>query len=191
MTAVVYREPGLLVKCVSTLDVLSEGRAWLGIGAAWNGDEAAALGLNFPPTAERFERLEETLQIFRQMTNGQDAPYEGKHYTLARTLNVPQPLRRVPVLIGGGGERKTLRLVAQYADRDLPSGYEGFDHHLVIVLECFLYGRVELIPSLYDRLEIFFPHDGVLYGVFYYGADDAGGDIGCLQSAISKIGGHG
>lgn len=116
VTAVTYREPGLLAKEVTTLDVLSEGRAWLGIGAAWNEHEAAGLGLPFPSTAERFERLEETLQIFRQMTNGQDAPYEGKHYTLARTLNVPQPLRRVPVLIGGGGERKTLRLVAQYAD---------------------------------------------------------------------------
>ena len=116
VTAVTYREPGMLAKIVTTLDVLSEGRAWLGIGAAWNGDEAAGLGLPFPSTAERFERLEEALQIFRQMTSGQDAPYEGKHYRLARTLNVPQPLRRVPVLIGGGGERKTLRLVAQYAD---------------------------------------------------------------------------
>jgi len=116
VTAVTYREPGLLAKQVTTLDVLSEGRAWLGIGAAWNNHEAAGLGLPFPSTAERFERLEETLQIFRQMTTGQDAPYEGKHYHLARTLNSPQPLRRVPVLIGGSGERKTLRLVAQYAD---------------------------------------------------------------------------
>jgi alkanesulfonate monooxygenase len=116
VTAVSYREPGLLAKEVTTLDVLSAGRAWLGIGAAWNGDEATGLGLPFPPTAERFERLEETLQIFRQMTTGVDAPFEGKHYQLARTLNSPQPLRRVPVLIGGGGERKTLRLVAQYAD---------------------------------------------------------------------------
>ena len=116
VTAVSYREPGLLAKCVSTLDVLSEGRAWLGIGAAWNGDEAAGLGLNFPPTAERFERLEETLRIFRQMLSDDDGPFEGKHYHLARTLNAPQPLRRTPVLIGGAGERKTRRLVAQYAD---------------------------------------------------------------------------
>jgi F420-dependent oxidoreductase-like protein len=117
VTAVVYREPGLLAKCVSTLDVLSEGRAWLGIGAAWNEDEANGLGLPFPPTAERFERLEEALQIFIQMCGADDGPFDGKHYRLARTLNVPQPLRRPhpPILIGGGGERKTLRLVAKYA----------------------------------------------------------------------------
>jgi F420-dependent oxidoreductase-like protein len=117
VTAVVYREPGLLAKCVSTLDVLSEGRAWLGIGAAWNEDESVGLGLPFPPTAERFERLEEALQIFVQMCSDDDGPYDGKHYRLGRTLNSPQTLRRPhpPILIGGGGEKKTLRLVAKYA----------------------------------------------------------------------------
>ena len=117
VTAVVYREPGLLAKEVSTLDVLSDGRAWLGIGAAWNEAEARGLGLPFPPTGERFERLEEALQICLQMWSDSDAAYQGKHYTLARTLNSPQPLRRPhpPIMIGGGGERKTLRLVAQYA----------------------------------------------------------------------------
>jgi len=118
VTAVVYREPGLLAKCVTTLDVLSGGRAWLGIGAAWNADEASGLGLPFPPTAERFERLEEALQICLQMSSQDDGPYHGTHYHLARTLNSPQPLSRPhpPILIGGGGERKTLRMVAQYAD---------------------------------------------------------------------------
>ncbi|MHA6781060.1 LLM class F420-dependent oxidoreductase [Pseudonocardia saturnea] len=116
VTAVSYREPGMLAKLVSTLDVLSKGRAWLGIGAAWNGEEAAGLGLPFPGTAERFERLEETLQICLQMWGDDDGPYEGTHYRLGRTLNVPQPIRRPPILIGGGGEKKTLRLVAQYAD---------------------------------------------------------------------------
>jgi alkanesulfonate monooxygenase len=118
VTAVVYREPGLLAKSVTTLDVLSGGRAWLGIGAAWNEEESLGLGLPFPPTAERFERLEEALQICRQMWSDDEGPYQGKHYRLARTLNVPQPLRRPhpPILIGGGGEKKTLRLVAQYAD---------------------------------------------------------------------------
>jgi F420-dependent oxidoreductase-like protein len=117
VTAVVYREPGLLAKEVSTLDVLSDGRAWLGIGAAWNEAEARGLGLPFPPTGERFERLEEALQICLQMWSDSDATYQGKHYTLECTLNSPQPLRRPhpPIMIGGGGERKTLRLVAQYA----------------------------------------------------------------------------
>jgi len=118
VSAVVYREPGLLAKAVSTLDVISGGRAMLGIGAAWNEDEARGLGLPFPSTAERFERLEEALQICLQMWSDDDGPYEGRHYQLARTLNVPQPLTRPhpPILIGGSGERKTLRLVARYAD---------------------------------------------------------------------------
>ena len=117
VTAVVYREPGLLAKIVTTLDVLSGGRAWLGIGAAWNEEEARGLGLPFPPTAERFERLEEALQICLQMWDDDDRPFDGKHYHLARTLNVPPALRRPhpPILIGGSGERKTLRLVAKYA----------------------------------------------------------------------------
>ena len=118
VTAVVYRDPGLLAKAVTTLDVLSGGRAMLGIGAAWNEDEALGLGLLFPSTAERFERLEEALQICRQMWSDNDGPYDGKHYQLARTLNSPQSLSRPhpPILIGGAGERKTLRLVALYAD---------------------------------------------------------------------------
>ena len=117
VTAVVYREPGLLAKAVTTLDVLSGGRAWLGIGAAWNEAEARGLGLSFPPTAERFERLEEALQICLQMWSEDDGPYEGKHYRLGRTLNSPQALTKPhpPILIGGGGEKKTLRLVAKYA----------------------------------------------------------------------------
>lgn len=117
VTAVVYREPGLLAKCVTTLDVLSEGRAMLGIGAAWNEDESRGLGLPFPPTKERFERLEETLQICLQMWSDDESAYRGGHYTLERTLNSPQSIRRPhpPILIGGGGEKKTLRLVAQYA----------------------------------------------------------------------------
>ena len=118
VTAVVYRDPGLLAKAVTTLDVLSGGRAMLGIGAAWNEDEARGLGLFFPPLAERFERLEEALQICLQMWSGDDLPFDGKHYHLARTLNSPQSLSRPhpPILIGGAGEKKTLLLVARYAD---------------------------------------------------------------------------
>jgi F420-dependent oxidoreductase-like protein len=118
VTGVIYREPGLLAKAITTLDVLSGGRAMLGIGAAWNAEESAGLGFPFPPTAERFERLEEALQIILQMWSDDDGPYEGRHYHLTRTLNSPQPLRtpRPRIMIGGSGERKTLRLVAQYAD---------------------------------------------------------------------------
>ncbi|SDH36683.1 LLM class F420-dependent oxidoreductase [Pseudonocardia oroxyli] len=117
VTAVTYRDPGLLAKIVTTLDVLSKGRAMLGIGAAWNEEESKGLGLFFPPTKERFERLEETLQICLQMWGEDEGPYRGTHYSLDRTMNSPQALSRPhpPILIGGGGEQKTLRLVAQYA----------------------------------------------------------------------------
>ena len=119
VTGAIYREPGILAKIVTTLDVLSSGRAWLGIGAAWNEEESRGLGVPFPPAAERFERLEETLQICLKMWHGDDErPYQGRHYTLERPLNSPQSITRPhpPIMIGGGGERKTLRLVAQYAD---------------------------------------------------------------------------
>ena len=118
VTGTTYRHPGLLAKIVTTLDVLSGGRAMLGIGAAWYDREHLGLGVPFPSTSERFERLEETLQIVRQMWSDDNGAYEGKHYQLAETFCVPPPVQqpRPPILIGGGGERKTLRLVAQYAD---------------------------------------------------------------------------
>jgi F420-dependent oxidoreductase-like protein len=118
VTGVVYREPGLLAKAVTTLDVLSGGRAMLGVGAAWNEEEARALGFPFPPLGERFERLEEALQIMQRMWSEDDDPYQGRHHHLQRTLNSPQSLQRPhpPILIGGSGERKTLRLVAKYGD---------------------------------------------------------------------------
>jgi F420-dependent oxidoreductase-like protein len=118
VTGTVYRHPGILAKTVTTLDVLSGGRAWLGIGAAWNEQESRGLGIPFPPVAERFERLEETLQICQQMWRGDESPYQGVHYQLERPINSPQALARPhpPIMIGGGGEKKTLRLVARYAD---------------------------------------------------------------------------
>lgn len=118
VTGATYRNPGVLVKTVTTLDVLSGGRAWLGIGAGWFEREHAALGVTFPSTSERFERLEETLQIANQMWSDNDGPYLGKHFQLAETLCQPQPVghARPPILIGGGGEQKTLKLVARYAD---------------------------------------------------------------------------
>ena len=118
VTGTVYRHPGILAKTVTTLDVLSGGRAWLGIGAAWNEEESLGLGIPFPPVAERFERLEETLRIYQQMCLGDETPFTGRYYQLDRPLNRPLPLTRPypPIMIGGGGEKKTLRLVAQYAD---------------------------------------------------------------------------
>jgi F420-dependent oxidoreductase-like protein len=116
VTGVTYRQPGLLAKIVTTLDVLSGGRAVLGLGAAWYEREHVGLGVPYPPVKERFERLEETLRICRQMFDGRAEPFQGRHYQLAETLNSPVPLRRVPIMVGGQGEQKTLRLVARYAD---------------------------------------------------------------------------
>ena len=118
VTGVMYRHPGLLAKVVTTLDVLSGGRAQLGVGAAWYEREHRGLGVPFPPVAERFERLEETLQICLQMWSDNNGPYAGRHYLLAETICSPPPISspRPRVLVGGSGERKTLRLVARYAD---------------------------------------------------------------------------
>lgn len=118
VTGAIYRHPGILVKTVTTLDVLSGGRAYFGVGAGWFEREARGLGVPFPPLKERFERLEETLQIAHQMWSGEVKPYTGRHYQLAETLTSPMPVSqpRPPILIGGMGEQKTLRFVAQYAD---------------------------------------------------------------------------
>jgi len=118
VTGVMYRHPGLLAKIVTTLDVLSGGRGRLGVGASWYEREQVGLGVPLVPVAERFERLEETLQICLQMWSDDNGPFNGRHYQLAETLCVPQPLSRPhpPILVGGGGEKKTLLLVARYAD---------------------------------------------------------------------------
>ncbi len=118
VTGVIYRHPGILAKTATTLDVLSGGRAYLGIGAAWFEREALGLGVPFPPLRDRFEQLEECLQIAHQMWRGEVGAFEGRHYRLAETLNSPPPVSRPhpPILIGGEGERKTLRLVARYGD---------------------------------------------------------------------------
>jgi F420-dependent oxidoreductase-like protein len=137
VTGVTYRHPGLLAKIATTLDVLSGGRAFLGIGAAWYEREHKALGVPYPPVAERFERLEETLQIVRQMWSDDEGPFEGRHYQLAETINVPQPLTRPhpPIVVGGSGEKKTLRLVAQYADATnlIVSGADELAHKLDVL----------------------------------------------------------
>ncbi len=127
VTGVTYRHPGLLAKIATTLDVLSGGRAMLGLGAAWYEREHEGLGVPFPPTSERFERLEETLQICRQMWSDDNGAYSGQHYQLAETVCVPPPIREggPRILIGGSGERKTLRLVAKYADACNLFGFEA------------------------------------------------------------------
>ncbi|MGO4362497.1 LLM class F420-dependent oxidoreductase [Terrabacter sp. RAF57] len=150
VTAAVYREPGLLAKEVTTLDVLSKGRAMLGIGAAWNEEECVGLGLPFPATAERFERLEETLQICLQMWGDSVEPYAGKHYQLGSTLNSPQSVQRPhpPILIGGGGEKKTLRMVAQYAQACNLFDSPDLAHKLEV-----LRGHCEALGRDYDEVE--------------------------------------
>ncbi|MGO9380705.1 MAG: LLM class F420-dependent oxidoreductase [Mycobacterium sp.] len=144
VTGVTYRYPGVLAKAVTTLDVLSGGRSMLGLGAAWYEREHVALGIPYPPISARFEMLEETLQICRQMWSDNDGPYNGKHYQLAETICAPQPIRLPPILIGGSGEKKTLRLVAQYADiwNSTVSGVDELRHKIdVLHRHCDTLGR--------------------------------------------------
>ncbi|MDQ3898193.1 MAG: LLM class F420-dependent oxidoreductase [Actinomycetota bacterium] len=145
VTGVTYRHPGILAKILTTLDVVSSGRAELGIGAAWYEREHRALGVPFPPVAERFERLEEAIRICLQMWSDDSGPYRGRHYQLDETLCSPMPVSapRPRILIGGGGERKTLRLVAQYADAcNLFGGPEEVAHKLdVLRRHCDTVGR--------------------------------------------------
>jgi F420-dependent oxidoreductase-like protein len=153
VTAVTYRVPGLLIKAVTTLDVLSGGRAILGIGAGWNEQEARGLGLPFPPLKERFERLEETLQIAHHMWRRDISPFHGRHYHLEQPLNSPRALSQPhpPILIGGGGEQKTLRLVARYADASNLFGRTprpALERKLELIRQyCAEYGRS------YDQIE--------------------------------------
>ena len=139
VTPVTLRAPALLIKTVSTLDVLSGGRAWLGLGAGYEHEEARLMGLPAPPGRERYERLEETLRLAARMFSGDEAPFHGTHYRLDRPLNVPAPLARPrpPILVGGMGERRTLRLVAEYADAcnlfDIPDGGKTVAHKLAVL----------------------------------------------------------
>jgi F420-dependent oxidoreductase-like protein len=146
VTGVTYRHPGLLAKTVATLDVLSGGRAFLGIGAAWYEREHLALGVPYPELSERFERLEEAIQICEQMWSDDEGPYDGKWYHLAETICRPLPIQRPrpEILIGGGGERKTLRLVAKYGDACnlFDVGVDGLKHKLeVLDRHCEVEGR--------------------------------------------------
>jgi F420-dependent oxidoreductase-like protein len=149
-----YRQAALWVKAATTLDVLSRGRAWLGIGAAWNEDESRSLGFPFPPLGDRFEMLEETLRIAHEMWTGErgtEAHFDGRQYHAARLMNSPQSISkpRVPIMIGGGGERKTLRLVAQYADATNVFGGPEQIHHKYEVLR----EHCEAVGRNFDEIE--------------------------------------
>lgn len=137
VTGVTYRNPALLAKTVTTLDIVSSGRAILGIGAAWNESEHQAYGFTFPPVRERFDRLEEALQICKAMFTKDRPSFEGRHYRVDEVLNNPRPIRDsgIPILIGGGGEKKTLRLVAKYADACNFFGDVDTIRHKIAVLE--------------------------------------------------------
>jgi F420-dependent oxidoreductase-like protein len=159
VTGAVYRHPGILAKIVTTLDVLSGGRAWLGIGAAWNEEESRDLGVPFPPIAERFERLEETLRICLQMWAGDETPFSGKHYQLERPLNHPQAISapHPPIMIGGSGERKTLRFVARYAQAcNLFLGPDLARKLDVLRAHCDTEGRDydEIVKTCYFRFDV-------------------------------------
>jgi F420-dependent oxidoreductase-like protein len=158
VTGVTYRHPGLLAKIGATLDVLSGGRATMGLGAAWYEREHEALGVPFPPLSERFERLEEALQICRQMWDpANDGPYEGVHYQLAETLCSPLPLSKPEIMVGGGGEKKTLRLVAQYADacNIMAPTTDELAHKLDV-----LRGHCERLGRDYGEIRVTASHDG-------------------------------
>jgi len=153
VTGVIYREPGVLVKTITSLDVLSGGRAYFGVGAGWYEREAIGLGVSFPPLKERFERLEETLQIALQMWSEKVGSYKGKHYRLAETLNSPQPLSKPhpTILIGGAGEKKTLPLVAKYGDA---CNLYAFDNLEVVRAKLeVLRKNCEAIGRTYDEIE--------------------------------------
>src|SRR5438270_5800114 len=183
VTGVVYHQPGILAKTVTTLDVLSGGRAWLGIGAAWNEAESRGLGIPFPPIKERFERLEETLQICQQMWEGKrgsEKPFKGKHYQLERPLNVPQTLSRPRprILIGGMGEKKTLRLVAQYADACNLFPTPELPHKLDVLRE-----HCKAVGRNYDEIE--------KTAVFGFDTGDKGEKVGQLIGGLRWLAGMG
>jgi F420-dependent oxidoreductase-like protein len=154
VSAVTFRPPALLAKAVTTLDALSDGRALFGIGAGYQGDEAAAMGLPLPPVPERFDRLEQALQIVLRMWSGDTSPYRSEHFTLDAPVGSPAPVTRPhpPILIGGTGEKRTLPLVARYADAcnvfDMPDGGATVRHKLGV-----LRGICERLGRPYDEIE--------------------------------------
>jgi F420-dependent oxidoreductase-like protein len=171
-----YRYPGVLAKTITTLDVLSSGRAWLGIGAAWNEYEAASLGIPFPPLGQRLAQLEETLQICLKMWSGDETAYEGRYYQLKRPLNSPQALSRPhpPIMIGGGGEQKTLRLVAQYADACNLFPSPELPHKLDV-----LRGHCDAVGRNYDEI--------LKTCMFHFDVGDDGSKIGPAVGRLRNL----
>jgi len=211
VTGVTYRHPGLLAKIVTTLDILSQGRADFGIGAAWYDREHHGLGVPYPDLKERFEQLEETLQICRQMWSDNDGPFAGKHFKLEETRNVPQTVQRPhpPIMIGGMGERKTLRLVAQYGDACnlFPeSGVDGVRHKLDVLRDhCKNLGRnyatiektllhMGPIPGAAEHAAFIEDmrayHDlGIDRVMLMPGVDDPAGEVGALGPVVAALAG--
>jgi alkanesulfonate monooxygenase SsuD/methylene tetrahydromethanopterin reductase-like flavin-dependent oxidoreductase (luciferase family) len=152
VSPVTFRPPAVQVKAIATLDAFTRGRAWFGVGIGWEGDEARAMGIPLGPAKERFEQLEELLDIADQMFSGDSSPYDGKHFRLEGPICSPRPVRRPPVLIGGTGEQKTLRMVARRADAcnlfDLPDGGKTIRHKLEVLEQC-----CEEAGRPYDEIE--------------------------------------
>ncbi len=209
VTGVTYRHPGLLAKTLTTLDVLSGGRAWLGLGAAWYEREHRGLGVPFPSLGERFERLEETLQICLQMWGSDLGSFQGRHYRLEETRNQPPNLSRPHprILIGGGGERRTLDLVARYADAcNLFSseGLDGLEHKLGVLRgHCERAGRdfsaiektvlyLEPIPAVGGQSDFYglmqrYARLGVDRVMLMPGAENPGAELGTLESVVDRL----
>ena len=182
VTGALYRFPAVLAKIISTLDVLSGGRAVLGVGAGWNEAESTGLGIPFPPVAERFELLEEALQICLRMWGESEEPYEGKHNHLGRTLNVPQPLSKPypPIMIGGGGEKKTLRFVAKYAQLCNLFDTPDLEHKLTVLRE-----HCDAVGRDYDEIE------KTVYHVFNVGENgEKVGETLDRMRALADLGVH-
>jgi F420-dependent oxidoreductase-like protein len=211
VTAATFRAPALLIKSVTTLDVLSGGRAWLGVGAGYNADEARAMGLFLPATAERFARMSELLRLARQMWSGDDSPFHGEYLRVEHPVSSPRPLTRPrpPVLIGGTGERLTLRLVAEYADAcnlfDIPDGGRAIRHQLdVLDRHCADVGRPageiertvttalepeESTQGLVDRCRALGALGVEHVVVIARGRSLSDGDLNCVAAAADQLAG--
>jgi len=197
VTGVTYRNPALLAKAVTTLDVVTSGRAILGIGAAWHDEEHDALGFAFPPAGERLDRLEEAVQICRAMFTEEHPTFHGRHYRIDEAWNQPRPVQAggPPILIGGGGERRTLKLVAQYADFANITGTVDVIRHKVDVLRdhCASVGRdpAEVVVSRLSTLVVTDSEEETAQTTAMLNeivGPDAGFDVGTEAELLERVG---